>query len=123
MQFDPKLKKAMEEIKGILAKHDVGAVIILHRPGFSEYLNKFNPTYGAVEINGDKITVKGKAEHYPSKQERDKHLENSINMLTHFQDITGQTFLNCDNILAQLKEKIEWDNTDGNHSSHTEQNN
>jgi hypothetical protein len=30
MQYSPKLKKAMEEIKAVLNKHDIAASVILH---------------------------------------------------------------------------------------------
>lgn len=38
MQYNPKLKKAADEIKLILQKYDIAANVILHTPGHSEYL-------------------------------------------------------------------------------------
>lgn len=43
MQYDPKLKKVMEQIKGILKDNDITGFVVLHSPGFSEYLNHVQP--------------------------------------------------------------------------------
>lgn len=51
MQYSPKLKTAMEEIKQVLAKHDLGAIIVLHTPGFGEYFVKVDPSYSCAAIN------------------------------------------------------------------------
>lgn len=51
MQYSPKLKKAMAEIKAILERYDIGSVVVLHDVGFSEYHIKINPTYSVVKFD------------------------------------------------------------------------
>lgn len=50
MQYSPKLKNAMEEIKLIIDKYDIAACVVLHTPGFSEFLNKIDPSYSCAKI-------------------------------------------------------------------------
>lgn len=45
MQYSPKLKKAMAEIKAIADKYDIAAIVCLHTPGHGEYLLKVDPLY------------------------------------------------------------------------------
>ena len=62
MQYSPKLKISISEIKAILEKHDIAGSIVLHTPGNSEYLMHINPTYscaklqdGGIRMNFEKI--------------------------------------------------------------------
>lgn len=62
MQYSPKLKKAMEEIKTILKKYDLGAMVVIHTPGHSEFVLKVDPSYSCAKFNqtGDGINFKTK---------------------------------------------------------------
>lgn len=127
MQYSPKLKNAMDEIKPILDKYDIGAMICLHTPGFTEYLNKVNTTYSALALNadGEGFSVKGHSKHYfGNKEMRDQKLSNTKNMVDHFVAFAASHLMTYDEICKKMEEAWgKWDSTDGNHTSHTQQNN
>lgn len=58
MIYSPKLKKAMTDIKSILAKYDIAALVVLHDyaesgNGFGEYYIKLDPGYSVAKIEGN----------------------------------------------------------------------
>jgi hypothetical protein len=83
MQYDPKLKIAMEEIKAVIKKHDVAAFVVLHRPGFSEFLNAIDPTYScaALENGGVRFHVNSKEMGHEKARQLQ---EDTYNMAVHF---------------------------------------
>lgn len=60
MQYSPKLKTAMERIKAILKEYDIAGAVILHSPGFSEYLIKIDASYSCAKFEADYLRVKAK---------------------------------------------------------------
>jgi hypothetical protein len=113
MQYSPKLKTAMAEIKAILKKHDIGAFVILHTPGFSEYVNEISPSYSCAffdhslkdaNITGIRFKV-----------------ADTDNMLLHFMDGISSHFMMYDQAY-KLFEKATGghDHTKGDHTSQTE---
>jgi hypothetical protein len=125
MKYSPKLKTAMERIKAICKEYDIAASIVLHTPGFSEYLLKVDTTYSCAKFEGDFLRIKAKLEEdfQGDKQAWNKKVSDTVNMFTHFTDVNGNTFLNTTKILEELAKKIDIENSKGNHSSHTTQNN
>jgi len=140
MQYSPKLKKAMEEIKAIVKKHDIAAVVVLHNAeatsvspdgwanteGFCEYLLGISPSYSAAAIIPDgRFAVKGKAEHYGGdKRKRNKAVGDTANMLQVLAEQTGRLavqLMEMEEILsAHVEEK---DRYRGDDTSHEQQNN
>lgn len=106
----------MEEIKSILKKHDIAASVVLHAPGFSEYLNYIEPSYSCLKFEGDNLRIKTKGR---SKEE----VTNTVNMITHFGDTSLRVARNYFDLKEMLRKHMEIDETKGNHSGHTEQNN
>ena len=56
MDYSPKLRTAIAEIKQILKKHDIAGVVVLHdKTGHGEYLNEITPSYSCLNIaaNGE----------------------------------------------------------------------
>jgi hypothetical protein len=51
--FDPKLKAAMEEIKGVLAKYDCAASVVLQSPAHVEHLLNVSPSWSCLTIEPD----------------------------------------------------------------------
>ena len=55
MQYSPKLKKAMAEIRTILDENDIGGSVILHTShkgrGNGEFHTKFDPSYSCFSLN------------------------------------------------------------------------
>jgi hypothetical protein len=116
MQYSPKLKNAMEEIKAVLKKHDIGASVILHTPGFTEYLNHIDTSYSCLTFEGDQLRIQTKGRSY-------QHKTDSINMVSHFAEISTMMGDGYTNLLKMIQEKVQVDETPGNHTGHTEQNN
>jgi hypothetical protein len=128
MQYSPKCKMAMEEVKAVLKKYDLAGVAILaDGKGFSEFLNKVDPSWSAAFIQH---TAEGQAVRFRVKQkevgkEKAQELtQDTYRMIEHFADQLGRHSLVYFNLLDMLREHIEIINDDpGNESSHTEQNN
>jgi hypothetical protein len=126
MQYSPKLKMAMEEIKAILKKHDIAGMVILHTPGFTEYLNKIDPSYSILKIkDGEGFSFNAHSNHFGGdKEKRDKAAADTRNMIEHFTEFTGRQFMMYNQIAKAIDERFgKWDQEGGEHTSHTQQNN
>lgn len=138
MQYSPKLKKAMEEIKKILHKNDIAGIVVLHTvegtpsvtpekifvQGFSEFYVNLETTYSATKMEQGRLIIKGKKEHWPTPVKRDIQITNTVNMLEHLIKIGGQLTIQIIEIDNQIKPLItRLGNDGGNFSSHTDQNN
>ena len=139
MQYSPKLKKAMEEIKSILKKNDIAGIVVLHAlegeatvkkdsvhvHGFTEYLFNINTSYSAASIENERFKVKGKAIHYSSKKERDIKVAGAVNMLEHLSEWTGKLAMNVMDLSQKTNEIVEKidDDDEGSHTTHSQQNN
>jgi hypothetical protein len=123
MQYSPKLKKAMEDIKKIIKDNDIAAFIVLHdETGFSEYLNAVSPSYSCAFLTEDGMRFRLKAAEVGS--ERAKEIANgTFNMLTHLADMIAKHAMMYMDAQKILKDK--WGGTQGppNESSHNQQNN
>ena len=104
-KFSPKLKEAMEEIKGILNKHDIAAFIVLHDVGFSEYLCKIDTSYSCCFFDGDNaLRVRAKSADYAGgAEERNRKIAETSNMLHHLTE-TGN---NVREGISELSKKID----------------
>lgn len=123
MQYSPKLKKAMEEIKTIVKKHDIAAFVVLHdEKGFSEYLNAVSPSYSCAVCSDEGIRFRLKGSEV-GKERAKEIAAGTFNMVTHFADMIGKHAMVY--IEAQELLKSKWDGKEfpGNESSHNQQNN
>ena len=102
MQYSPKLKKVAKEINRILKKHDVPGVVILHDQHFSEYIFKLESNNNAVISHQGVVRIKT-TERGWSKAEKKKRLQNTTNMLVHFQDNLTEKLM----WVSQLKGGVE----------------
>lgn len=125
MQYSPKLKNAMDEMKEILIKYDIGGSIILHDPsGHSEYLLKIDPSYSCARFEGDYLRVKSKLTDYDGdKDAQKKSLTDTINMISHIKDISRNTASQLNTLEDKLKGFVDFEHTKGSDTSHTQQNN
>ena len=126
MQYSPKLKKVMEQIKQVMRENDVAGFCVIHSPGFSEFLTEITPSYSCAEWTPrqDGILIKGKLEpHNGNRKIRDKKLNDTVNMFVHLSDVMGRNTMN----MIQVTESAEktWDvvKSEGNKTGHNEQNN
>ncbi|RYE17069.1 MAG: hypothetical protein EOP45_16440 [Sphingobacteriaceae bacterium] len=125
MQYSPKLKKAMEEIKDILSKHDIAGLVILHTaPGYTEFLNKLDPTYSCIKVTGDQIRFKAKLEDYNGDKEawRKKTTE-SLNLLASITECGIHVLAPLSHFSDQLTKELQAEHTKGTFTSHNTQNN
>jgi hypothetical protein len=126
MQFSPKLKKAMEEIKAILKRHDIAGMVVLHTPGHSEYLNHISPTYSCAKQEGDMIRFRAKKADFNNSAElRDQCIADTANMFNLISDVGAQNILGLLKVSEQFDKAIDAEHRDGpsGHTSHTTQNN
>jgi hypothetical protein len=124
MQYSPKLKKAMEEIKQVFSKYDLGGIVVIHEPGFSEYLYKIDPSYSAAKLMDGGVRITARAEQYGGdKEKRNKAIADTSNLLMHIAQAGGRLVMNTIDVSKQLDAVVDAEHTGGGHSSHTEQNN
>lgn len=122
MQYSPKLKKVMAEIEDVLKKHDIAAFILLHTPGFSEYLQKVSPSYSCAVADDSGVSLKVNAKEVGEEKAK-KLIEGTVNMVVHFAEILGKSGLFYHKMLDQLKQRFEIEETGDGHTSHSSQNN
>jgi len=126
MQYDPKLKMAIAEIKEILKKYDVGALVCLHgEKQISEFLNHISPKYSAAYWDEKgRFRVRSKLSDYNGdRSAQEKHLGDTVNMLVHFRNFAGRTKFLMETVIAELKRDIDIEEGPSNFMSDKEINN
>lgn len=125
MDFSPKLKMAMEEIKLILEKNDIAGAIILHTPGFGEHFIKCDPSYSCAKFERDPqtgekaIRIRAKLSDFNGDKKRHhRKLEDTVNMLSIITDLSSIHTINFLDLMDTLKETIDFKDTPGNHTDH-----
>lgn len=121
MKYSPKLKKAMEEIKAILDQYDIAGAVILHTPGFTEYLNKIDPSYSCAKMDGDAFRIKNT--HIKDEEEKKKFTRDTLNMLHCLSEGAGMVALNLITVSEIADSKFDVNHFGGGHTSNQEQNN
>lgn len=117
MNYSPKLKIAMGEIKAILKKHEIGGFVIIHTPGFSEYLNHINPPYSCAKMANGGFEVRLKADEVGGPEKARQIAQDTLNMISHFTNLIGQHALLYMQAEDMLKAKWPSDETPGEHTS------
>lgn len=124
MQYSPKLKRAIQEIKDILSREDIAGVVIVHEPGFSEFLVKVDPTYSCAKIQDGQLRVKSKKEDFKENPAmREKVVQNTANMLHMLGTNGGHCILPIMEMSSKVDRQIEAEHGRGRSSSHNTQNN
>lgn len=123
MQYSPKLKKAMEEIKAIAKEYDIAAFVVLNDgDGFSEYLNAVSPSYSCAIVQEGGVRFRLKTAEV-GKEKAKKIAEGTYNMVTHFADMIGKHALMYLEAQKLLKDKWGGEEGDSSETSHDQQNN
>ena len=122
MQYAPKLKKAMEEIKDILNKNDIAGFVVLHTPGFSEYLNHFETSYSCAKIVDGHVRLKINSKEIGVEKAREV-ARDSLNMMTHLAKCTSEHAILYMDAEKILKNRFGGEDIPGQSSSHIQQNN
>lgn len=124
MQYSPKLKNAAEEIKLILKKYDIAANIILHTPGFTEYLLHITPEYSCAWLENDQVRFRAKKEDYNgSRAIRNKKIADTTNMFRLLAHTAAQNALSLITVADHFDKVTGADHGEDNHTSNTQQNN
>lgn len=122
MQYSPKLKKVMEQIKDILKENDIAAFVVLHTPGHSEYLNHVQTSYSCATVLPEGIRLRLK-ESEVGKEKAMFLADGTFNMITHLTNAiaaNAELYIDCH---EKLKTKWDGSSHDGGHTSHNQQNN
>lgn len=123
MQYSPKLKKAMEEIKKIVKDNDIAAFIVLHdEAGFSEYLNAVSPSYSCAILMEDGLRFRLKQAEV-GKEKAKQIAEGTYNMVTHFADMIGKHAMMYIDAQKLLKKQWNGEENRGGETDHAQQNN
>lgn len=123
MDYSPKLKSVMEQIKTILKENDIAGFVVLHTtPNHSEYLNYISPSYSCAKFEFSNIRFTAKVSEL-GKEKAHQQLTDTYNMITHFADVIGMHALNYMEIKDALKKKLGGEDGDSSHTSHSQQNN
>ncbi|NJC24818.1 hypothetical protein [Neolewinella antarctica] len=119
MQFSPKLKKAAQEIKGILERYDIAGAVIIHTPGYSEYVLKVNPSYSCAKIEGGMLRFKTKG--LPlSPALKKQMIADTSNMMAGLSQVSGTMSLNLMAGSEKIDKMVRARHTDMGHTSQTE---
>ena len=125
MQYSPKLKKAMQEIKAILQNYDIAGSIVLHTPNHSEFLLQISPSYSCAKLEGDNLRVRAKLnEDFNGDKEAWKQkVMDTSNMLNLLAEVGGKASMSLFQISDKVDETVSAQHFAGGNTSHTTQNN
>lgn len=122
MQYSPKLKAAMEQIKAILKENDIAGFVVLHTPGFSEYLNHFMTSYSCAFLQDGQFRVRLKTAEV-GKEKAKELAEGTWNMVNIMTDIIALHAKGYMDFEDMLKKHWGGESDSGLHTSHNQQNN
>lgn len=121
LDFSPKLKNAMEEIKQILDKYDIGGFIVLHTPEYGEHYMKLNPSYSALELKPrEGIVMKGRNNFKGNKETHLKAIADSLNLLRIIIDLGIANIYPLLEISKKMDEYYNAEHNKGKHTGHDE---
>ena len=106
MKSSPKLKKAMAEIQAILKENDIAGFVVLHTPGFSEYLNHLETSYSCAKITPEGMIMKIDTEKL-GQAESKRLADGTYSMVKHFAETIGPNALNYIKMQDYLKSKLD----------------
>ncbi len=112
MQYSPKLKVAMAEIKAILDKHDIAGIVHLHTPGHGEYLVKINPSYSCAWVQ-DGVGYRLRTDPTDSKEIKHQLVTDTANMIGILTEMMANTSVSFIDFYELLKTKVDITNIDG----------
>lgn len=125
MQYSPKLKRAMQEIKDILSRADIAGVVILHTPEHIETMVKLDPSYSCVKVNGDQVRVRARllADFGGNKAAWRKTKAETANMLHALSMGAGKAAIPLMALSEKVDQMMDARHTDGGFTSDKTQNN
>jgi hypothetical protein len=116
--YSPKLREAMARIIAILNEQDIAGYVVLHEPGFAEYLLAVEPSWSCLRMIGEVgIRLRSKLEDYGGDKER-QHLEieATTNLLRHLADLLPRHAAVFEELHSKVCELMEVEHTEGVHT-------
>lgn len=91
MANEAKVKAAMEQIKKIIDENDLGCLIVLQSPTYSQHHLKINPSHSVIQItNAGKLELKSEVLVMTDKKARDKKEGTTSEMLKALGEISSK---------------------------------
>ena len=114
MKYSPKLRQAMTQIKAIMQRHDIGGLVVLHTPGYGEFNLKINPSYSCAKFTPDGKGIAVSTKYLKvGKEQKQKILSDTVNMLDVIGDLGGKLSLNTMQVLEMIAEHVDIDYDEG----------
>jgi len=129
MKYSPKLKKAMQEIDEIMARHDIGGMVVLHTPGNGEHKVYVSPTYSCAFIDNTpgkesiRVRTRLQEDFNGDAQARHKCQEDTANMFDILSTLGGYQAMNIIKVFDMLKEPLGIISGPSSHTTDNEINN
>lgn len=104
MTYDPKLREAMDEIKEILKKHDIGGFITLNSRSHGEFAMAVDlPTWSVVRYLRD-----GEAMHMKLyTKSRHADTEDTVAMIASIRDLCALGFDQSQKMMDKIEEQVK----------------
>jgi len=120
MDYSPKLKVAMEDIKEILKKHDIAGSVVIQTPGYAEYLLHIKPSYSCARLDENGIMkFKAKKDDFGSDaRKRDQQIADTANMLNLLSDVSAQNTLALLDVSDKFDKIVEAEHGPSRHTGH-----
>jgi hypothetical protein len=101
---DPVLKTAVEEIKAVLVKHDIAAVVFLGSNTHTEFVYELSPSWScARELpDGGGLRIRSKRSEYATKEAQFEELRLTVGMIMGFIDAIEHTKSNLGAVMMML---------------------
>lgn len=118
--YSSKLKEAMARINVILKEGEIAGYIVLHEPGFSEYLLAIEPSWSVLSVIGEEgIRLRSKLEDYGGDKDRQRReIEATTNLLRHLADLLPMHAQVFEALHAKVAEIMHVEHTPGTHTPH-----
>jgi len=123
LNYSPHLKEAMARIKAIVQECDIAAHVVLHEPGFSEYLMEIEPSWSVLRIEKYGIGIRSRLqEDFGGDATAQLHAnESSVNLVRHFADLLARDVTLFERLYDIILEHWDVQHTDSKFTPHKPQ--
>lgn len=110
---DPKLKTAMEQIKAVLKKHDIGGIVVLGSQTHTQFSREYTPTWTCISLEEHDgktvLRVKALRKDFSSLEAHKKCLEDSMGLLAGFADAIENEREQLVAVLLQIAKTVQFE--------------
>lgn len=112
VEYDPKLKEAMAEIRALCHKYDIAAAIIVTSESHSEFGLEITPSWSGfsweVGNDGVKDCVRLRVKQSEVGAEKaHKLVSGSVHLTQHIMDLSAMFFLQAKQLMDNIKNHVE----------------